>query len=78
MLFDLKFEVCQLSCEINKVDLEEYSYIMFIKDMKQCIANKKEDVQLYVDENIKVEAKMSNGKGKYIINSDENMMFVFK
>lgn len=75
MLFNLKFDACQLSCELNKVDPNEYSYIVFIKDIKQYITNENENVQLYPDENIKVKA---NKEGKYIINTNKDMMFVFK
>lgn len=42
MRFNLQFEACGCKCEIRNVDTDEYSYIVFIKKMKQCIANKNE------------------------------------
>ncbi|XP_044506443.1 uncharacterized protein LOC123226047 [Mangifera indica] len=77
-LFTIKFEACDIPSEIRNIDPEEYSLIVFIKDVKQCIANENEEVQLYPGEQIKVEARSANGEGNYVIASDEEMMFVFE
>lgn len=48
MVLNLRFEACQTKCKIRNVDPEEYNYIVFIKEMKQCIANEYEKVHLYI------------------------------
>lgn len=76
--FNLQFEACGCKCEIRNLDADEYSYIVFIKKMKQCIANKNEKVELYPSRSIKVEARRLNEMGRFIIDSDEYMCHVFE
>lgn len=73
---NLIFEVCGTKCEINNVDLDKYSYIVFIKGNETMYAHEDKKVQLYLCKNIK--AKMPNEVDKYIIDSDENMCYVFE
>lgn len=46
--------------------------------MKQCIAHENEKVELYPGEKIKVETKTLNGVGRYVIDSDKDICYVFE
>lgn len=50
MRFNLRFEACDTMYEIKNVDPNEYSYIVFTKEMKKCIAYKNEKAFLYLGE----------------------------
>ncbi|KAJ0051857.1 hypothetical protein Pint_00652 [Pistacia integerrima] len=52
---DVKIQVFGSEYEILNVDPDEYSYICFIKDMNHCVANENQVVQLYPDEEFKIE-----------------------
>lgn len=60
MTFTLRFEACDYKCEIRNIAPDEFSYIVFIKEVKHCIAHKNEEVELYPNKKIKVKARRPN------------------
>ncbi|KAJ0028014.1 hypothetical protein Pint_35742 [Pistacia integerrima] len=77
-LFDLKIQVFGSKHKILNVDPDEYSYISFIKDMKHCVADENEVVQLYLDEEFKVEVELPLSRARYLLNEDNDMNFIFQ
>ncbi|KAJ0053904.1 hypothetical protein Pint_02548 [Pistacia integerrima] len=76
--FDLKIQVFGSEYEILNVDSEEYSYICFIKYMKHCVVDENEVVQLYPDEEFKVEVELTLSRAIYLLNEDNYMNFIFQ
>lgn len=46
--------------------------------MKQCIVYDNEEVHLYHGERIKVKAKMPNEEHRYVLDSDEDITYLFE
>ncbi|KAJ0031488.1 hypothetical protein Pint_13741 [Pistacia integerrima] len=57
-LFNLIFQLFGIDCEMWNIDPDEVSYIVLIKDMKTCVAEENEIVQLYPNEKFRIEAKL--------------------
>ncbi|KAJ0043124.1 hypothetical protein Pint_18451 [Pistacia integerrima] len=77
-LFNLKFQLFDIDCEIRNVDPDEFSYIVLIKDMKKCVTKENEVVQLYLDEKFRVEARLSLSRKKRLIDNEEDVAFLFE
>ncbi|KAJ0094183.1 hypothetical protein Patl1_15807 [Pistacia atlantica] len=45
--------------------------------MKHCVADENEVVQLYPDEEFKVEAELPLSRARYLLNGDNDMNFIF-
>ncbi|KAJ0025618.1 hypothetical protein Pint_07722 [Pistacia integerrima] len=52
-LFNLKFQLFGIDCEMRNVDLDEFSYIVLIKDMKKCVVEENEALQLNLNKKFK-------------------------
>ncbi|KAJ0049527.1 hypothetical protein Pint_15731 [Pistacia integerrima] len=77
-MFNFKFRLFGIDCEIRNVDPDEFSYIVFIKDIKKCVAKENEEVYLYLDEKFKVEARLPLSGQRYLLDSDQDLAFIFQ
>ncbi|KAJ0040937.1 hypothetical protein Pint_27786 [Pistacia integerrima] len=63
---------------MRNVDPDEFSYIVLIKDMKRCVAEENEAVQLNLNEKFRVESILPLSGQKFLIDSDEDVTFLFQ
>ncbi|KAJ0043127.1 hypothetical protein Pint_18454 [Pistacia integerrima] len=76
-LFNLKFQLFDIDCEIRNVDPDEFSYIVLIKDMKKCVTKENEVVD-FILAKFRVEARLSLSRKKRLIDNEEDVAFLFE
>ncbi|KAJ0031237.1 hypothetical protein Pint_14028 [Pistacia integerrima] len=76
--FNFKFNLFGIYCEIRNVDLDYFNYIVLIKEMKKCVAKENEEVNLFPNEKFRVEAMLHMSGEIYLLNSDDDVAFIFQ